>query len=323
MKKILFVLIISLSATGAYAALKEYKRQIVKEFAVNANPQLLINNKYGNIRIIEGTNDKIMFKIEITGKGRDKNAARKYAESVSIDFSQNGNRVSAETHFESIHCNNCGRAVEYVVTAPKSVIADLTNKYGNIYIDNLVQPLSVNLKYGNLFANSAIKTTIDIKYGKMTLNKCQDLSINSKYSDISIGEANRIVADSKYDKYRIESVADCTMETGYTPVQIGRLDKRFVAEKLKYGSLNIGEVATDFSVISVDAAYSNIKLGMTEKHAFKAALYTRYGNINTGNLTFTNVSLKKKGCMVGTAGKINSPDASVNISVSYGDILFR
>ncbi|MDO4703060.1 hypothetical protein [Tannerella sp.] len=323
MKKILFILAITLLATGAFAARKEYKREIVKEFSVGDNPVLSIENKYGNIRIIEGTNRKITFKIEIRGEGRTEEAARKYAESVSVDFSHSGNRVSAHTKFEPINCNNCGRSVHYTVTAPKSVIPLLENKYGNIYLDNLTQPLTVELKYGNLFANAVHKATIDISYGNVTMNKCNNLSVESKYSGIKIDEAQQVVADSKYDHYRIESVTDFEIETGYTDVRIGKLNKRLTADRLRYGGLKIAEVANDFSEIRVDAAYSNVKIGLTEEHAFKAALYTNYGKIDTGNLTFHNVSLKKQGCIVGTAGKSNNPSASVNISVSYGGIVLK
>ena len=182
MKKILFILAITLLATETFAARKEYKREIVKDFSVGDNPVLSIENKYGNIRIIEGTNRKITFKIEIRGEGRTEEAARKYAESVSVDFSHSGNRVSARTKFEPINCNNCGRSVHYTVTAPKSVIPMLENKYGNIYLDNLTQPLTVELKYGNLFANAVHKATIDIGYGNVTMNKCNNLSVESKYS---------------------------------------------------------------------------------------------------------------------------------------------
>ena len=186
-----------------------------------------------------------------------------------------------------------------------------------------MQPLTVELKYGDLFANALNKATIDIGYGKVTMNKCKNLSIESKYSGIKIDEAEQVVADSKYDNYRIESVSDFEIETGYTDVRIGKLNKRLTADRLRYGGLKISEVAKDFSEIRVDAAYSNVKLGLTEEHAFKAALYTNYGNIDTGNLTFHNVSLKKKGCIVGTAGKSNNPNASVSISVSYGGIVFK
>lgn len=231
--------------------------------------------------------------------------------------------LSARTKFEPINCNNCGRSVHYTVTAPKSVIPMLENKYGNIYLDNLTQPLTVELKYGNLFANAVHKATIDIGYGNVTMNKCNNLSVESKYSSIKIDEAQQVVADSKYDHYRIESVTDFEIETGYTDVRIGKLNKRLTADRLRYGGLKIAEVANDFSEIRVDAAYSNVKIGMTEEHAFKAALYTNYGNIDTGNLTFHNVSLKKKGCIVGTAGKSNNPSASVTISVSYGGIVLK
>jgi hypothetical protein len=324
MKKISFAVLLSISFLTIYAASQEeYKREITKEFPTGAESSLHISNKYGNIRVIEGTENKILFKIEIIGKGKNKELAQKYAESVSIDFSQSGDLVSAETGLESIHCDNCGRTIHYVVAAPKNVMMKLDNKYGNIYLENVIKPLTVELKYGDIQANSLSVATIDIKYGKATIQSCEKLNLDSKYSKFTFGKIETLAADSKYDDMQIESVSDFNLETGYANVKIGRLNKSFVASDFKYCSLDISEVATNFSTIKIDAAYTNVKIGLNENHSFKTNLYTKYGSIRTGKLTFSDVSMKKESVIVGRAGNDSNPAASVEISVSYGNIIFK
>jgi hypothetical protein len=307
---------------GIFAS-EEYKREVTKEFTVSTNPDLYIENKYGNIRIIEGTENKIMFRIEITGKGRNRQLAKEYAETVDINFSQDGNRVSARTQLESISCNNCGRTIHYTVVVPKSVAMSLTNKYGHINLDDAVKPLNVDLKYGNLTARTLSDVTIDLKYGNADINSCNKAVIDSKYCKLKIGKAETLALDSKYDGIDIGTVSSFELDTKYSTVTISRLNERFIAVDFDYGKLDISEISTAFKQVKINAKYSTVKLALDSRHSFRAALYTKYGSIKADRLTFNNVSLKKDAVIVGDVGTSANPSATVDIDVSYGDIKFQ
>ncbi|MDR2120242.1 MAG: DUF4097 family beta strand repeat-containing protein [Tannerella sp.] len=314
------------AGTGAETGIftnEEYKREVTREFTVGAAPDLLIENKYGNIRIIEGTENKIMFRIEITGKGRNSQRAREYAESVHIRFAQDGNSVSAVTELESLSCNNCGRTIHYTVVAPKSVAMNLTNKYGHIILDDAAKPIRVTLKYGNLTARTLDDAAIDLKYGNADVGSCRKALINSKYSKLKIGRAETLEIDSKYDGINVGTVSAFDLNTKYTNVTIDRLNERFVATGFDYGKLDISEISTGFNRIKIEAKYSTVKLALDSRHSFKAVLYTKYGDIDAGRLTFNNVSLKKGSAIVGNVGADPNPSATVDIDVSYGDIKFK
>ncbi|GHU65076.1 hypothetical protein FACS1894160_0390 [Bacteroidia bacterium] len=303
---------------------EEFKLEITKDFSVGSDPNLHIVNKYGNIRIVEGQEKKITFQIEITGKGKTRELAKSYAESVSIDFSANGNLVSAMTNLSSINCNNCGRTINYVVVAPKSVTLNLENKYGGINLDNVIKPLTIDLQYGSIDANSLITAKIDLKYGQVAIQVCEQLNLVCKYSQVNLGKMKTLKIDSKYDNIWVESVSDFRLETGYTNVKIGKLQKSFVCNELKYGKFSISEVAPDFSQIKIDAAYTNVKISLDSNFSFRANLSTKYGEIHAEKLTFNKVSLSKdkNTTFSGIVGKDSNPSATVDISVSYGDIDF-
>jgi hypothetical protein len=322
MKKVIFTLLLSLSISALFASQKEYKREIAKEFKVEAGSRLAIENKYGNIRVIEGTENKIMFKIEIIGQGSTEALAKEYAESVSVEFIHQGNRVSAKTILGSLQCSNCGRTINYVVVAPKDVAMNLDNMYGNIALDNVIEPLVVDLKYGNIQANSLATASIDLKYGKAKIGSGEALKIDSKYSGLDLGQVGMLTMDSKYDNIQIGSVVDFRLDTQYTGVKIGRLDNSLVAEDFKYGELDISDVWPAFSKIKVDAAYTDVKVALNEKHSFKVKLSTKFGHIKTGKLTFSDVSFKKEDAIAGRAGSNSQTTAEVDISVSYGNITF-
>ena len=329
MKRIIFALCVimlafcKMAAVSAEAPLKEFKREVTKEFSVSSNPNLNIDNKFGQIRIIEGADNKISFNIEIIGKGITEALAKEYAEAVSIDFSQSGDNVSATTMHKNMQCNNCGRETNYTVIAPKGVMMKLVNKFGNITLDKSIKPLNVDLEYGNLVANTLTDVTINVKFGQVTINACENINFESAYTKIKIGKANQIKAKSEFDDFQLGTVADVVMKTQYTPVKIDQLNKSFICDNFKFCSLDIANISPQFSQIKIDAGYSQIKLALDNRHSFKADLRTRYGNINSGNFAFNIKSDRNTQTCSGTFGSASNPLAIVDISTEFGDIVFK
>ena len=331
MKRLIFTLLVSIlaSSTVAYGQRnqKEFRREVTKEFSTGANPTLQIENKYGHIRMVEGSDNKISFKIEIIGKGTTDALAKQYAEAVTIEFNQSGDKISAITVLESLNCNNCGRTTNYTVVVPKGVTMILDNKYGNIYLDNSIKPLNVTLKYGNIEAGTLANVNLDIKYGNATINACEDFKIDCGYAKFKIGKADRINAESKYDDFQIGTVSDIQMDTKYTKVRIDKLNNSFICNDFKYCTLNISDISPQFSRIKVSSGYSNINLALNNRHSFKASLSARYGSIKADHLTFNNVSIRSKerntDAITGTVGSDNNPSATVEITASYGNIVFN
>ena len=176
---LLTVLLVSLCAMGSTAAKKVYRRQIVKEFSVGARPELALSNRFGEIRIVEGADRKITVRVELRGEGKTDEEARRYAEAVNVDLSLSGNRVEGRTTFQKIICNNCGRAADFTVTVPRDVVLSLANQFGNIYINRATQPLTVTVKYGDLYLKEASTASVNVSFGKASIDRCAMLNLNS------------------------------------------------------------------------------------------------------------------------------------------------
>ena len=305
------------------AALSEYEIEIKKEYPVSASPSLSISNMFGNIRIIEGANETIVFNINITGKGGNKDEAKKYAESADVNFNQTGNSITAKTIFKEIQCNNCGRNVNYEVTVPKNTKLVFENKYGNITIDNAISSLDVRLEFGKLFANELSEAIFSIQYGGATFNKCKNLNIMSSFSRYEIGIVDVMTGSISYDGFIINELGDAIVKSDFSNMDIGRLRQSFEAEKFSFGSLKIGHVDERFTNIKVDAQFTSVKVGLTEEHNFKTLLYNNVGSIKTGNAVFYEKSMDKKDVVAGIAGSLKEPTATVEISNSYGIIVFE
>lgn len=327
MKRILMMVLASLCVVSVAAAKKVYRRQIVKEFSVGERPEFSLINSFGNVHIVEGADRKIVVQLEVRGEAKTEEEARQLAESVTVDLSQSGNRVEARTRYRSISCNNCGRTADYTVTAPRDVVLSLSNRFGNIYLNRTTQPLTVELKYGGLYLKEAATAAVSVSFGNASIDRCATLTLNSQYSGITLGTVGLLTGKTKFDgTFRIESVSRCTLAAGYTQVRIDRVGESCVVDKLRFGGLRIGEVSRGFSEISVRASYSEVHLGLTPGHAFRATLSTSYGSIYTGELNFRfteKIQLRSSKTFIGTVGASDNPPATVRAESSFGDIYLK
>ncbi|MDR3253175.1 MAG: DUF4097 domain-containing protein [Tannerella sp.] len=303
--------------------LSEHKREIRKEFDVGSAPSLKISNQFGNITIREGVEGKITFQITITGKGNSSEVAKENAESVDIDFSQNGDAVSSKTSLrKNMKCNNCSRSIDVIVTVPKKTKHTLKNEYGDINIDRSSEPFEAEVKFGKFFANELVTAKLDIEYGGATVNKCETLILKSSFSKYNLGEIGLLEAKVAYDGLNIEAVKQVSISSEFTNITVENLSDYFIAKEYSYGTLKIEEISIEFSKIVIDASFAKLSIGLKERHDFKAVLHTEFGKIKTGDVEFLDKTMLKKDVVVATAGKNSNPKALVEISSSFGDIVF-
>ena len=332
MKKLLFIAVlmtitgISVSSevtSDEVTALSEFKRELVKEFMVSASPTLSISNQFGRIRIVEGASDKIVFKISITGKGKNASEAKLIAESIDVNFSHSGNKIVAETKHGRVQCNNCGRSVDYEVTVPKNTKQALKNQHGDIELHNVVESLEIDLSFGKLYANELSDANLKIKHGGATIVKSGKMQIETSFSQYKIDEIGALSGSFAHSGCKIDELGSADIKKSeFTNVEIGKLNESFISGNIAHGSLKIGKVDENFSEIKVEAKFTTVKVAFDKNHNFKAGLYTEYGNIDTGNVVFYDLSMQKKNVVVGTAGKLANPSATVEISCQHGGIVF-
>jgi hypothetical protein len=149
------------------------------------------------------------------------------------------------------------------------------------------------------------------------------MQIKSSFSQYQMGEIGIMSGSVSHSGLKIDELGNAELKSEFTNLNIEKLTKSFTAEKISHGSLKINHVNEAFSKIKVDASFSSIKIALNKNHNFKAMIYTEFGNINTGNVIFEGMNLNKKNAVVGTAGKIENPSATVEISNQHGGITFE
>jgi hypothetical protein len=342
---LLTLFVVSFTLSG-----EEVKKEFHKEFTAGTKT-LEINNKYGDVVIQSWDKDQVVIDVVVTVEMSNRDRAEKMMSYIDVEFSEDANTMSAKTvidnDFNFTGWGNSKRfSIDYNIKMPKKTALNLSNKYGDTDIDELLGLLNLDIKYGNITAgklsrgNEKPLSRLNIAYGKgsieetgwldltvryvgsMEINKCQALLLDSKYSKLSLGETSSLVGESKYDNIRIDNINNLVLENGYTEVNIGDLSKK-LDYKGSYGSFSIDRVQEGFESLDVETRYMGVRIGIDDNSSYKLDAKVSYGGLkfNEGNFKNQRRIVENNSEEVsGIVGQEESPKATVHVESSYGSV---
>ncbi len=311
--KILVVLILFFGLNLSAKQQQEFVKTITKNYNVNQTTDLLIKNKYGNVNIKNWQKNevKIIVTINVTAKKQEK--ADKIFKRINIEIKKDTNLISAITNIESdnnfkfIYINiNSGNSISYSINydvyVPVYINLNLTNKFGNVFINELHGKCDIYVKYGDLKANNLLfpdckpYSKIKLSYGNANIDKISWCNIISKYSELKITNSKAlfiygryseyafdnniaIICDSKFDDYKINKTENFVLTGAYNDVKIKNLEKQFVIDS-KYGDYKIKNVSKNFTKIRFISDYSDLNITISKESNFKFIVHGKYIDLN-------------------------------------------
>jgi hypothetical protein len=326
-------------------------KEIHETYPVNNNSLLSITNKYGNIDIRNWDKQSIDVVVQIVLKGITDKQSENILNSISINYNTQGGKIIFETVIDDnlnnsiFKINNGSKKFEvnYIVNMPHTVPVDLHNKYGNIFIDKLSAPSTIEVKYGNLKANDIQSESkepltqvilgysegnielcswlkIIIKYSKVHIEESKALIFVSKYSKIFVERGSSIVTESKYDEYNVGTIANFVTESSYSNFAFKSIGKKLQTET-SYSDVKVGFVPAGFELIKVSNRYGSYKIGIEENASYTIKGYCKYGDIiypDEGRIN--RIQENSELTIEGLVGKDENTDAQVVLESKYGSI---
>ncbi len=348
-----FATLIIISVTFGLLAQNSQTKIIKKDFPVNANTTLELSNKYGNVNIVNTTEPTLSIEVNVKVNVRDKERGAAILEMVKIEISQQGDMVRAETQlqddfskmFRGFNMGDGGLEINYSVRMPKTVPLNLSNKYGNVFIDELTGTSTLDIKYGKLTANKIIHDSkeplskvylaysngcsiqetkwlaLDIKYSNINITESKALAIMSKYSKVYVTNGSSIVSESKYDTYEIGKLNNFITTAGYGHFTIRELSGKLQLDT-KYTDVIIDRISSGFESIKATNSYGSYKLGIDPGTSYKLDGYGKYCEIvypqNGARVNRFDENSEMK--VNGVVGGNSNPSAEVSVNSHYGNI---
>jgi hypothetical protein len=335
-------LVLLIAGTSPAIARDEYTKTLKKEFTVNPGAGLILDNKFGKVHCNDWDRNVISIEVTISVEASSETAAGKLFDKVNIVLSGTASQVEGRTVFDGEDFHGKNRlSIDYEVNMPASVNLDLTNKFGDIYINRLDGTGKIALSYGNMEVHKLNNTdnlltvnfgqaditsiagaVVSLKYSKMDLEYAGSLRLDSKYSDLDASRVISMTGSFEGGKLSLDNSSVLDSKSKFSDIQVSRLETSLNLD-IQYGNCDIEDIPAEFSSITIRNKYGNVSLGIA-----KGASYSLEADMKFCDLSYpedkasfsqrikTNTTQSYKGFI----GKAGNSSSKVNIKSEYGNV---
>lgn len=325
------------------------EKTIKKEYDVNSDALLKINNSYGNLNLTSWNEDRIVIEIHIKTSGNNEEKVQKKLDNINVDFEASSSMVSAKTIFNKNksswgwnRSNNVNMQINYTIKMPIKNSVHLNNDYGNIILDRVDGHAKINCDYGRLeigelrgrnnylnfdytskssigYINSG---EIKADYSGFTIEKAGDLRVNADYTNSTIHQMENLQYSSDYGNIEVGEANNVEGSGDYINVKLGTIHGN-VDVSADYGSLRIKNMAEDAGNMRISSDYTGVKIGYAPNYHFDFEIRTEYAGVSGKDEFEINISTEKSNNRYykGYHGSDNSGN-SVSIDSEYGGVSF-
>lgn len=352
---IVFLLIpILLVANNDPVAKGKHTREkvITKEFSVNADATLKVDNSYGNIDIVTWEKNQIAIEVTITTNGNDLEKVEEKLEEITVSFNASPSLVSAKTIFSKNksnswfkwnNSNNVNMKINYVIKMPITNHVNLSNDYGNINLDKLKGKAIINCDYGKITTKELLADHNDINfdysnncyfeyiksgkitadYSGFTLAKAKKINIEADYTKSVVEIAEEVTYNCDYGSVLIEKANNISGDGDYLTTRIGDLYKNLNINA-DYGSIKIDNITANAKNIHIESDYVGITIGYDASYNFSFNIDLEYASLRDyEDLEFTKKHVESTDKYYqGYHGKDNSGN-TLKISSDYGSVTLK
>ncbi|HUX54936.1 MAG TPA: hypothetical protein VMV56_11020 [Williamwhitmania sp.] len=330
----------------------KFTKSVSKTFPATENTYLRVDNKFGSVTVTNWDKPEIAIDVSIEVQTGSKQDAESTLNGITIRLNQIEDTVIATTIFDEKSEKikgffNMGQnvkefSVNYSIKLPKYTNVIVSQRFGDVNIDELSGYASLSVKYGNLrigtlsrgntqplnsielaYSEGNVENinwgTFELKFSKLNITNSRAMVIMSKYSTIDIEKASSIVTKNKFDNLKVEEVKNLVGDGGYTDYRISTLTGKLSLVG-KFGGLRVDEVTNSFELIDVNLEHAGVRLGMPST-SYKINADASFGNINLpDNANVNRISKNTSTHVDGVVGSDANAKATVKIQTKFGDI---
>ena len=327
------------------------EKTIKKEFDVNSNALLKVDNSYGNLNITSWNENRILIEVHIKTNGNNEEKVQKKLDEIRVDFENSSSMVSAKTIFNDSKnswgwnwgkSNNVNMQINYTIKLPVKNNVHLNNDYGSILLNRIDGHAKINCDYGRLeigelrgrnnqlnfdytskssigYMNSG---EITADYSGFTIEKAGDLVIKADYTNSTVIKMENLQYSCDYGNIEIGEANNVQGVGDYINVKLGTLHGN-VDITSDYGGIQISDMAADAGNIQIISDYTGIKIGYSPEYHFDFEIKAEYAGVSGKDDFEINISNEKSTSKYykGFYGQQSSGN-SVTITSDYGSISF-
>jgi hypothetical protein len=294
-----------------------------------------LKNNFGSIELQGSQDQEINIDYTLKVHAEDKAAAEKFIQNLEIIYDLNGDNLEIRLNQSQTETPELINVVEidYKITVPESLQIGLTNKYGELTIQDSKAEVNASNSYGSTLINNIGKDVVlDLKFGESEItNVNSNLDLSSAYTENNIrnigGKFNLETAygfnkisnlksdlkmNSRYGGAEIISTKNIDLNSRYTGFTISEVQGKLKVDS-EYGDFKLNK----FEDLELELRYSDLEISSLkdyELYNYDISVKNGYIEADLGGLNYDNQKqLKYKGQQAEYDIKINSEYGDINI----------
>ncbi len=300
-KKLFFTIIVfTVTITNILSQTATIKTSTFK-YKSTSETELILNNNYGNINILNSKNDSILIEVRVSSKANNEKKASKILSKVNITEEKENNFITISTILKNKKDND-NLHIDYIVHVPINTKMFIANKHGNIYIEDHKGKLNINLNYGKFIAKNLIfredkpLSELNFKFCDVNIENCNWAEINSLHTNLTITKSKSLVINSNYsvvkleqnsilklisnnDIYKINSISKISGTTKNTSTYAKNITTsiNIIGEN---GYFKTGYISSYFDKINIKYSNGDVSLLIDDKTSYKLECTVQDGNLS-------------------------------------------
>ena len=323
------------------------EKKIKKEFQVNANATIEVDNSYGNLDIVTWDENRVVFEITITTNGNNAEKVQKKLDDITVVFEASSSHVSAETEFNKDgswwkwnNSNKVNMKINYIIKMPITNSVNLSNDYGSINLDKLEGHATISCDYGKITTKELMAENNKISFDYTQNSYFEYINsgeINADYSGFTVAKAKNLVIKADYTKSTVDIAEDITYNCDYGSVTIGKVNSvagngdylstrigdvyKDITLKADYGAIKIERMTANAGNIDIESDYVGITIGYDSEYDFNFIMDLEYGSLRDhDDLEFTKKKIESSDKYYeGYHGSENSGN-TIKVTSDYGSV---
>ena len=280
-------------------------KQFVRSFPAGTETRLDVSNKYGKIQVIPWKKDSVRIEVDLFIKSSSSDKLEKIQENIDFEFTGTNYYIIARTNFgnkfntfftdlkdlsETLLPSKNKVEINYTISIPSNISLNISNKYGDIYIDDLKGTANINLSNGDIkvnrlegqsninlnFGNGIINYfqggKLTLSYADMEIRQAGNIDIDSKSSRIKLDEAGIIKIQSRRDKLSATTVNNIFGDSYFSDIWITSLGEE-INFNPTYGVFRVDQVRGTFTFINLNSEYADLDLVFNDSPGYALDIY--------------------------------------------------
>jgi hypothetical protein len=303
-KKFLWMVLVLFSVQLGTAQ-EQVSKTVEERFPLTDSGELQLENKYGNITVTGWDQDEVFMKIDIVVNRRKRDDAKDLLGRIDPKIKSSNGLVSVKSEVAQkntgwfadffnrtnpIDVDRSRVQINYEVFLPKKAKLNITNRFGDVLIedwkgelrtliehgdlwisDNL-NKADIILKFGKVRARDLNYASLNLKNGELDMENAKSLRINGSGTDMQMGTINALEVYSNKDDIKLDEAGTVYGNLKFSSLILDRLAQN-ADLTLKIADFKVMQIIAPKTEIHLEQESSDISLTVTDfSHRFEATL---------------------------------------------------